>query len=92
MNISEMKKKVLISDKVVRKGYKEIRDIIYRYYLKVYESEPLGLLNEHKYFSYDESLFYHTKDHSQVYVLCIINNSKKRFTTGRNYFKRLINT
>ena len=33
----------------------------------------------HKYFSCDESLFSHTKDHSQVYVLGIIDNTTKDF-------------
>ena len=33
----------------------------------------------HKYFSCDERLFSHTKDHSQVYVLGIIDNTTKDF-------------
>ena len=37
-------------------------------------------MNEGKHFSFDESLLLtHIKDHSQIYVLGIINNSTKDF-------------
>lgn len=50
---------VTITKVTIYKIYKVFRNIIYKYILIVYQTEPLGELNERSFFSIDESLFSH---------------------------------
>lgn len=68
-----------ININTLRAIYKEIRNIICRYYFILYQSESLGEFNAHEYFSIDESLFTHLKDGTQIWVIGIINNLTKDF-------------
>ncbi len=58
--------------------YKEIRDVIYRYYRIVYISESLEELNQIDYYSVDKSLLGHRND-TQIWIVWKINIRKKDF-------------
>ena len=58
--------------------YKEIRDVIYRYFRILYGSESLEDGNHIDYYSIDESLFGH-RNNKQIWILGAINNRTKDF-------------
>ena len=55
--------------------YREIRNVIYKYLLIIYQTKTLGAENEGDIFACDESLFNHIKE-EQIWVLGTINISK----------------
>ena len=57
----------------------EVRKTIYDYYQIQYEIEPFAEENGNKYFSCDESEFYHDFNNDFLWVLGMINNTTKDF-------------
>lgn len=71
-------KQIQITKALVLRVYKEIRDVIYRYYRIVYASESLEELNHIDYYSVDESLLGH-RNNAQIWILGVINNRTRDF-------------
>lgn len=72
-------KQVHISKQLILRVYKEMRELIYYYYLIQYKTETLGNENnQSEYYSIDESLFGH-KNNKQIRMLGAINNTTKEF-------------
>ena len=72
-------KNINISLKAIKEIYQKIRYILYRYYYILYQSEYLGPKDSQDCYAIDESLFTHTKNGTQVWVIGIINNRTKEF-------------
>ena len=73
-----LKNNICLSLTVLYKIYRAVREVIYKYLLIVYQSEELGVEEEHGIFAVDESLFNHINI-NQIWVLGIINKSSKSF-------------
>ena len=69
-------KQISITKDLILRVYKEIRDVIYRYFRILYGSESLG--NHIDYYSIDESLF-DRRNNKQIWILGAINNRTKDF-------------
>ena len=69
---------ISLSLTVLYKIYRAFREVIYKYLLIVYQTEELGVEQEHGIFAVDESLFNHINS-NQIWVLGIINTSSKCF-------------
>ena len=72
-------KNIIISENAIKEIYQKIREIIYRYYYILYQSEYLGERDSSDYYAIDESLFTHDKMGRQVWVIGIINNNTRDF-------------
>lgn len=57
-----------------------MRDIIYRYYYILYQSEFLAERDSSDYYAIDESLFTHDKNGRQMWVIGNINNNARDFS------------
>ena len=75
----EETKKTNISIRNIRRFFKEIRKIIYEYYLIQYNVESFGEENANKYYSIDESLFVYDVNKTPLWVLGMTNNETKDF-------------
>ena len=64
--------------------FKDIRKIIYDYLVKMYQHEKIGELDEHEYFSVEESNIGHKKGRA-LWLLGIIKNSTKEFRIEANF-------
>ena len=68
-----------ISIRNIRRFFKEIRKVLYNYYLIQYNVDTFAEENEHRYFSIDESLFVHDVNKSPLWVLDMTDNETKDF-------------
>ena len=72
-------KKYQVSKHLILRVYKEMREVIYQYYLIQYKTETLRNENNHsEYYSIDESIFGH-KSNKQIWMLGAINTITKDF-------------
>ena len=71
-------KKIKCFKRIGLNVFNKARNLIYKYLLREYQTDLLGELNKDGYFSVDESLFGHCKEH-QIWILGIINNTTKDF-------------
>ena len=67
----------IISARVIGKIFKSIREVLYKYLFILYQHDLLLEENMHLKCSIDESLFTHTKNGVEVWVLGVINNKDK---------------
>ncbi len=72
-------KKINISIRNIRRFFKEIRKVLYNYYLIQYNLDSFAEENGHRYYSIDESLFVHDVNKSPLWVLGITDNETKDF-------------
>ena len=95
MNVKDTEKYIkeekgqIISFRVIGKIFRSIREVLYKYLYILYQHELLLEENMHLKCSIDESLFTHSKNGEEVWVLGIINNQDKNefrleATTNRN--------
>ena len=70
--------KVVASNKLIRRVYKEMRIIICKTLKIEYQSSLLGNENEGKYYSVDETLINHIEGR-QIWLLGICDNNTKEF-------------
>lgn len=68
-----------ISEIHIRNIYTKARKYIYLYYIAEYEAEMLGEINQHKFYSIDESLFSHHIHGNQLWALGLTDNITKNF-------------
>lgn len=66
-----------------------MRNIIYEYLNRIYQTDILGDLNTREFFCVEESLFSH-KQNKQIWLLGIINNSTKEFRIEGTYSRDAI--
>lgn len=71
-------KHITLSKPIIYSIYKEIRKVIYQYYLIDYETESLGFINGNQYYSVDESFFI-LRNNAQLWLLGVIDNTSKDF-------------
>ena len=81
-------KKINININTIKEIYQKIRFVIYRYFYILYQSEYLAESDSDDFYAIEESLFTHTNNHTQIWVIGIINNRTKDFrletSTTRN--------
>ena len=70
---------ISINIATIRNIFQEIRNVIFKYYYIVYQSELLGYANENNNFSVDESHFTSSLNGEPIWVLGAINNATKDF-------------
>ena len=75
----EETKKLNISLSNIRRFFKEIRRIIYNYYLIQYNVDQFGEENGNRYYSIDESMFVHDVNKAPLWVLGMTENQTKDF-------------
>ena len=69
-----------MSKNIIYKVYKEIKNVIYKYYNITYNTKDIRNENKNEYFSIDESLIV-TTNVNQIWIIGAINNSTKIFLT-----------
>ena len=78
--------KVDINIQTIYGIFKEIREVIYQYMDKMYQTEKLGLKDEHGIYSMDEILIGH-KNGKQLWLLGIIKNTSKKFRIEASFLR-----
>ena len=72
-------KHINISEKNIRRFCREMRKVIYLYYLFEFTVEEFSDEDTHKYYSVDESYFNKSRMGEQIWILEIMNNDTKNF-------------
>lgn len=70
---------LIVQTNAIKEIYQKMRNIIYRFYYILYQSEYLAEKISPDYYAIDESFFTHDKNGRQIQVIGIINNVNKDF-------------
>ena len=80
----KISKKSNISKKVVNYVFIEIPNILHKYFIIQYQTDPLGEKDAHKFFYVDESLFSHRKGKA-ICILGAVDTTNKDFRFKGSY-------